>query len=139
MKKRSKNMNDNVAIDNYFSSKEIVHKLFGYKADWKEIPMDDLRGHYWMIVGGEGSGGMVCYYKEPLSKEIIESGVFYSGPIYTQRFLPKWVYRSLNGQHVMISVDTRVDLNKFLMIFDADKEVIDEELRALYKEHWNNL
>lgn len=133
-------MNDNDAIDNYFSSKKIVQKLFGYQPNYKEIPMDDLRGYYWMIVGGEGDGGKICYSKESLSTEVIVAGnTLYTGDIYTQRFLTKWVYRSLNGQHVMISVDTRTDLNKFLMIFDADKEVVDNKLRNIYKNIWGNL
>lgn len=45
----------------------------------------------------------------------------YECQIYTQRFLPKWVYRA--DELTMICVDTQTDGNKFLMIFDNAKEV----------------
>jgi hypothetical protein len=33
----------------------------------------------------------------------------------------------------MVSADTQTDGNKFLMVFDADKECTDEALRSQYK------
>lgn len=45
----------------------------------------------------------------------------YSNEIYTQRFLPKWVYRGKD--YTMICVDTHTDGNKFLQIFDNSKEI----------------
>ena len=46
---------------------------------------------------------------------------YYEDQIYTQRFLPKWVYRA--EDYTMISVDTQCDGNKFLAIFDNTKEL----------------
>jgi hypothetical protein len=45
----------------------------------------------------------------------------YAAEIYTQRFLPKWVYRG--AEYTMVCVDTRTDGNKFLMVFDNKKEI----------------
>jgi hypothetical protein len=127
-------------IDEYFAAKARIHEAFGYKPDWVEIPMRDQRSDHWMLVDGEGPGGRCVYSELPLTLETVEKGEaiyggpIYSGPIYTQRFLPKWVYRA--GKHVMVSVDTETDGNKFLMIFDADKECTDEVLREAYSERW---
>ena len=120
-------------IDNYFDTKNMIHKVFGYKSDWVEIPMEDSREYYWFIIG-EGPG--TCVYSDvPFTKESLESGnQLYSGPIYTQRFLEEWVYRAEN--FTMVCVDTQTDGNKFLMIFDNEKECKDEELIEHYGECW---
>jgi hypothetical protein len=115
-------------IDAYFSAKDHVHKLMGYKPDWVEIPMDDCRGVYWMLPDGE-EHGQIAWCKEPFTEANISDGNFYSGLIYTQRFLPKYVYRT--PTHVMVSVNTQTDGNRFLMIFDADKECTDDKLKKL--------
>ncbi len=121
-------------IDSYFEIQGRIHEALGYKPDWVEIPLDDHRGEHWMIVGSEEDGRCV-YSEEPLTHDSIgEGSKIYGGPIYTQRFLPKWVYRA--GKHVMVSVDTETDGNKFLMIFDADKECTDEAIREAYSERW---
>jgi hypothetical protein len=121
-------------IDAYFTAKDHVHELMGYKPDWVEIPMEDRRGHYWMLTKSEKQGSVV-WSEKPLTAESVDAGSeIYDGVIYTQRFLPKFVYRT--PTHVMVSVDTRTDGNKFLMIFDADKECTDEKLKTLYNERW---
>lgn len=127
-------MSTDEQIDAYFKAKDAVHALFGYKPDWVEIPLDDNRESYWMIVGGE-ERGQVVYAPEPLTAELFTSGRdFYAGPIYTQRFLPKWVWRT--PTHVLVSYDTQTDGNKFLMILDASKECTDEAVREAYSENW---
>jgi hypothetical protein len=62
----------------------------------------------------------VRYFEEPLTKELVEGGATYSAVIYRQRFLPKWVYRK--DDFTMICADTQTDGNKYLMIFDNQKE-----------------
>lgn len=105
-------MTDDEKITAYFEAKKAVHEIFKYKADWVEIPMDDLRGNHWMLTKGEGPGSYCAWSNEPFTSEMLESGSnLYGGPIYTQRFLPRWVYRG--DKHVMISVDTQTDGNKF--------------------------
>lgn len=120
-------------LDDYFERQEMVHEAFGYKEDWKAIPLDDRRGEHWMLVGGEGPGGKCVWHEKPLTVEMMGKGDFYSGTIYTQRFLPKWVYR--NKTHVMVSIDTHTDGNKFLMVFEGQLECTDEEVRQAHRSY----
>lgn len=122
-------------IDTYFQAKQLVHESFGYVSNYKEIPMEDGRKYHWMLVGDETNGKLV--YGENLftAEEVGQNGgAFYSAVIYTQRFLPKWVYR--NETHTMISIDPRTDGNKFLIILTNSLECKDEELKKIYKENW---
>lgn len=96
-----------------------IHEYFGYKEDWVVIPIEDRREFYWHIEGAE-DGGEVQYHEKPLTADLVEDGAHYEDSIYTQRFLPKWVYRA--EKYTMICVDTHTDGNKFLAIFANDKE-----------------
>jgi hypothetical protein len=134
-------------LDQYFGLQKQIYDYFGYREDWVVIPLDDAREYYWRIEGGEGSGGRVVFAKSPDvlppydSEKFLEDlfrgvnvhddeqmkalladdkSAYYSNLIYTQRFLPKWVYRG--EKFTMICVDTRTDGNKFLQIFDNEKE-----------------
>ncbi|MDD1677672.1 MAG: hypothetical protein LUO93_00625, partial [Methanomicrobiales archaeon] len=74
-------------IDAYFGHKKCIHEAYGYRQDWVEIPMEDARQMFWMIVGGEGVGGHVVWSGEPLTVDSIRNGdKIFSGPVYTQRF-----------------------------------------------------
>lgn len=109
-------------LDTYFTLLASIHEAFGYTEDWRVFPLDDQRGREWFIRDGEGSGGEVIYgiAGVPLTKQLLEVGEYYGGPIYTQRHLKKWVYRT--DTHVMALVDTETDGNILLMIFDAALE-----------------
>lgn len=106
-------------LDQYLGLQEKIYKYFGYVEDWVAIPIDDRREYYWKIVGGEQHGGEVEYCTEPT---FTDEDHLYSDSIYTQRFLPKWVYRG--EDYTMIVVDTHTDGNKFLAIFDNTKELL---------------
>jgi hypothetical protein len=122
-------------LQEYFELETKIHEYFGYKEDWVKIPLSDETEHYWFLTGE--SYGDKCYYSpEPLTAESIRDGeALYSGSIYTQRFLPKWVYRGL--EYAMVCVDTHCDGNKFLMIFDNSKEFRDEELTKECAQRWS--
>jgi hypothetical protein len=125
----------NDALTRYFAAKAEVHAGFGYQPNWREIPLDDAREMYWMLVGGEGEDAACVYSKKPFTEETLKTGqVIYSSDIYTQRFLEKYVFRVAG--FVMVSADPKVNLNKFLMVFDAAKECTDDALRAVWEEHW---
>ncbi len=104
-------------LDNYLKLQKEVFDYFGYVEDWVVIPIDDGRGYYWHLTG-EGHGAEVHFAE---AKEDVGQGNGYSSEIYTQRFLPKWVYRG--EEYTMVCVDTRTDGNKFLQIFDNKKEI----------------
>lgn len=112
-------------IQEYFDLQEKVHEYFGYVEDWVNIPMDDHREMYWILHedkndDGETYGGSIHYYNEPLEDGYDNDGDYYSAMIYTQRFLPKWIYRA--EKYTMVCMDTQCDGNKFLGIFDNEKE-----------------
>ena len=123
-------------INEYFDVQEQLFKYFGYVQDWRIIPTDDQRGRYWMICGPEDNKRTrVAYSDIPFTKKLIgEGSQLYSGTIYTQRHLPKWVYRG--SEHTMVAVDTHTDGNEVLMIFDNDKECTDQAMKDCYNETW---
>lgn len=117
----------------YFSSKRKIHEYFGYVSDWKEIPLDGMTDEYWFVIEGEDGSGQVVWAPEPFTEELITAGAkIYSGSIYTQCFLPKYVYPGKD--YTMISVDTHTDGNKLLMVFDNAKKCTDQKMI----ECWND-
>lgn len=107
-------------IDSFFNFEKAIHKEFGYVEDWVDIPMEDHRQYYWFLRQHPAGDGEVYFSEKPLTVESIEAGEHFSNAIYTQRFLPKWVYET--EDFTMISVDTQTDGNKFLAIFDNTKK-----------------
>ena len=82
--------------------------------------MSDETEYFWSL-SGDGHGDSVRYADSPEQLADEDAGDYYSAEIYTQCFLPKWVYRG--ADFTMISADTNVDGNKFLMIFDNEKMI----------------
>jgi hypothetical protein len=111
----------NKSIDEYFNLQEQIYKYFDYVEDWCVFPMEDKRSLYWII-----SDDIVFYCDRPLTIQIMVDEDYYSAVIYKQRFLNKWVYRAENL--TMVLADTQVDGNKFLMIFDNEKEIVDKNV-----------
>lgn len=102
-------------LDKYFDLQKKIYDHFGYVEDWVVIPLDDAREYFWHLNDDE-----VKFAKDEknLFEGTEEDG--YSNEIYTQRFLPKFVYRA--DDFTMICVDTHTDGNKFLQVFDNSKE-----------------
>ena len=121
-------------IDKYFELQNAIFEHVGYREDWKVIPLDNHTDAYWFITG-EGHNDKYCYSPKPLTKESVEAGVeIYGGNIYTQRFLPKWIYRG--EQYTVVCADTQCDGNKLLLLFDNTKECKDESLKNDYLNKW---
>ncbi len=121
------------SFDDYFALRDQIFSYFGYVEDWKSIPLSDHRGEYWFVIG-EGPG-CYCHSPYPFSWERIYTGSeICGGIIYTQRFLPKWVYRG--PEYTMVCADTESDDNKVLMIFENAKECTDKSLMDLYEKRW---
>jgi len=114
-------------LDGYFELQKQIYDYFGYKEDWVVIPLEDCREYYWTL-DGEKQGNKVwfCDNKNVIIKLIKNEFDYgdeniYSYEIYTQHFLPKWVYRGKD--FTMICVDTQTDGNKFLSIYSNEKEI----------------
>jgi hypothetical protein len=107
-------------LERYFDLQEQIYDYFGYTEDWVAIPILDSRVYHWRIIGGESYGGKVVFSAD--ADDLINGeGNNYSNSIYTQRHLPKWVYRGCD--YTMICVDTHTDGNKFLQIFSNNLEM----------------
>ena len=106
------------------AKKREIYDYFGYVEDWVVIPLDDSTHQYWNLKDGK-EDGQVRYADE--KHDLINlTGNHYDCEIYTQRFLPKWVYRGKD--YTMIVVDTQTDGNKFLAIFSNDKEILTKDM-----------
>jgi hypothetical protein len=117
-------------ITAYFRLQAEIYSLFDYVEDWRVIPLDDQRHRHWYYDGNE-THGTVWFSDQELTTEILQEGKhLYSATLYTQRFLPRWIYRA-DGL-TMICADTHTDGNKFLMIFSNELEI--KELTAEQEE-----
>lgn len=109
-------------LNKYFNIQKEIFDYFGYKEDWKVIPLSNDTNYYWSLLD---HSVRFCEAKNIEQAITIladeQDGYYYEHQIYTQRFLPKWVYRT--DDYTMISVDTYTDDNKFLSIFDNKKEI----------------
>lgn len=105
-------------IDQYFELEKLIHSHVNYKEDWVKFPLNDVREYFWKI-----SNNTVRYAEDPslLPDDTTDSEDYYEDEIYKQRFLPQWIYR---GEEItLILVDTKTDGNKFLNIYDNQKEI----------------
>lgn len=100
----------------YNELKNKIYDYFGYVEDWVVIPLDfDAIDYSWYLDQNENGSGTVWF------QDLDNDEDLYSHQIYTQRFLPKWVYRG--NDYTMICVDTQTDGNKFLSIFTNSLEL----------------
>jgi len=109
-------------LKEYFALQKQIYEYFGYVEDWVTIPMNDSTDCYWYLEG-DGRDDSVWFMEEkpPEGWENDEFPMTYANEIYTQRFLPKWVYRG--EEYTMVCVDTQTDGNRYLQIFDNSKEM----------------
>ena len=122
-------------LDRYVTLQQEIFAYFGYEEDWRCIPLDDHSGAFWMLEQREDGHGFVAWSDVPFTEEGIREGdALYSASIYTQRFLPQWVYPG--AEYTMVCTDTHTDQNKFLMIFTNSKRCEDATFLAHYKRCW---
>lgn len=106
-------------FDEYFKLLQDIYDYFDFKEDWSVYPLDDRRKYNWMIKGDE------VYFGE--IQDIVEdTGNQYCDEIFGGRFYDKLIYRK--DEYTMIIVDTHVDGNRFLAIYDNSKEIKDDNL-----------
>ena len=111
-------------LNEYNQKRQELFDYFGYEENWRVFPVDDATMYYWRLHGenfGNEDYDNEVLFADTLEELEAESGNFYSNEIYTQRHLPKWVYRG--ADYTMVVVDTHTDGNKFLQIFDNAKEI----------------
>jgi len=118
-------------LKKYFELQEEIHNYFGYVEDWVTIPLDDSTNCYWYLTNetgdvwySENKQSLMDTIKDDFDYETMGDDI-YRNSVYTQSFLPKWVYRA--EYYTMICVDTEVDGNKYLQVFDNTLEIKGEE------------
>jgi|GEM_PF-1525991 hypothetical protein len=113
-------------IDQYFQTKENLEEYFGYAEDWVQIPWEDYRQYHWffekskdvpVLDGSLAENGKIIYWDS--IKAIVQNQEWYRSPLYTQRFLMKWIYHAKD--FTMVCLNTQTDGNKHLAIFDNAK------------------
>lgn len=121
-------------IDDYFKIKNQIFEHVGYNENWRILPLVDSREFYWQVDKEEKEYARYAETAIQLKNSFKPDSLlsihivgqlseyeYYEDEIYTQRFLPKWVYRG--AEFTMVIVDTHTDGNKLLRIFDNSKEV----------------
>ena len=122
-------MNIDKLLKTYNQTLKDIHEAFGYVEDWVTIPLQDLTDEEWGLRISDGKhkcdglmylngSGILCY------GDFDDENNYYESEIYTQRFLPKWIYKT--ETHTMISVNTGCDGNKYLSILSNDKQRVGE-------------
>lgn len=101
-------------MNEYFNQLQKVYDYLGFKEDWVVLPLDDRREYHWFVTDDD----VVFGDKDDV---INQTGNHYSDEIYKQRFYDKWVYRG--EEYTMVMVNTHVDGNRFLAIYDNSKEI----------------
>lgn len=118
-------------LDKYFGLRKQILDYFGYKEDWRIIPLDDCRQYYWYLTG-ESAEDRVYFAKS--ENELSEQhGECYENSIYAYGDLERWVYRGVG--YTLVVVDTHTNGNKLLSIFDNAKEMRAECKRQIASEN----
>jgi hypothetical protein len=102
-------------LDDYLKLQQEIYDYFGYKEDWRVIPIEDSRNSFWKL----DEYGDEVFFADTL-KELKEEG----GNYYGNEIIHDGVYRG--KEYTLIEVDTHTDGNKFLQIFSNDKLVSKE-------------
>lgn len=115
-------------LDEYFEIQEKIYDYFGYKEDWRVLPLDDKRDYLWYDYLWYISDDEVLFAKTLKDFEK-SNGEYYSDELYGNII-------HVTEDYTMIAVDTHTDGNKFLAIYDNNKKLkenpINEEYGGLY-------
>lgn len=97
-------------LDKYFEIQEMIYDYFGYKEDWRVLPLDDKRDYLWYISDYE------VLFAKTLKDFEKSDGEYYSNELYRNIIHE-------TEDYTMIAVDTHTDGNKFLAIYDNNKRL----------------
>jgi len=128
-------------VDRFFEARAAIFAHVGYVEDWRVLPIDDSRDQFWAVDKFERESVKFSPQREALVYRLAEhddrygpySDVLYSNEIYTQRHLPKWVYRG--KELTLVVADTHTDGNKCLQIFRNENEVKPGAVEQPLNEH----
>jgi hypothetical protein len=116
-------------VDCFFGARAAIFAHVGYAENWCVLPINDSRDQFWAVDKYEREWVKFSPERAPLvywlGNHADEYGsygnVLYQNAIYTQRHLPKWVYRG--AELTLVVADTQTDGNKYLQLFCNANEV----------------
>jgi hypothetical protein len=100
-------------LGNYFLLQKQIYEFFGYEEGNKVFPIEDSTRYYWQLDGKDTDAGEVIFANSEGELES-QGGDYYCNDVMQRP------YRTPN--YTAICVDTHVDGNKFLQIFDNLRE-----------------
>ena len=114
-------------VDTFFAQRAAIFKHVGYREDWRILPIVDYRSDYWSVDELEREHVRFSPDREALAYWLAHDDYgkygdrLYENSIYTQRHLPRWVYRG--KELTIVVVDTHTDGNQYLQLFANDREI----------------
>lgn len=116
-------------VNTFYTLRDAIFAHVGYRQDWRILPIEDCRGDFWNVDEHERERVRFSPSREALEYWLAEhddeygphGDVLYENSIYTQRHLPKWVYRG--AELTLVVVDTHCDGNQYLQLFRNANEV----------------
>ena len=103
-------------LDNYLDIQKKIYEHFGYSDDRGLLPISDLRQYFWRLMLDINH----IRFSENTEALIGEYTVFYD--YYDE--VDDVIYKT--EEHTMILINPDYEGEKFLMIFDNKKEIIDK-------------
>lgn len=115
------------AVDRYFEARSVIFKHVGYVEDWRYLPINDSRDQFWSVDEFENTWVRFSAKRKALEFWLENDDwgqhgdEVYENSIYTNRHLPKWVYRGT--KMTIVVADTHTDGNQYLQLFRNENEV----------------
>jgi hypothetical protein len=103
-------------LDNYFKAINEIYDYFGFKESWSVYPIDDRRDYWWYYNDFD-----VHFFDTKEAYENDDDSHSYSDEILRHRFYPNPIM--IGEEYTMIMVNTHVDGNVFLAIYDNSKKI----------------
>jgi hypothetical protein len=117
-------------MDRFHAARTEIFKHVGYVEDYRVLPIDDSRDQFWAVDKKEREWvkfsprriALVYWLAEHDDEYGTHGDALYECAIYTQRHLPKWVYRG--KELTLVVTDTGTDCNQLLQIFRNKNEIL---------------
>ncbi len=103
-------------LDEFNIAQQSIYDYFGFKEGWTVFPIDDRRKYYW-----ENNATEVMFYDSIEAYKNQDGNHSYTDDILHHNSYPKAVYDGV--EYTLIMVNTNVDGNRFLAIYDNSKKV----------------
>lgn len=105
-------------LDRYFDLRRQVFAAFAYAEDWRVLPLTDARAYYWRLIGAAPRCVRFAETQAALDDDV--GDLYYEYEIYTQRYLPRAVYRE--ADYTLMVLATHLEGHPVLRVFTNARE-----------------